>query len=118
MFSKNNKSPSNYTPHNSIKLKPTLCKFQPSTWLSLPKYYQKTVKSLVKHIAEGKPYLCLGDIKVKCNSLLIRFRLGRNHRLFYFAEIVIMNFSYLPGKITKSTFIESINYLSDYQFMK
>jgi len=66
-----------------IKLKPILCNFQPSTWMNLPKSYQRKTQELISCIAAGKPYTCLGGVRVKCNRLLIRFRVGRNHRIIF-----------------------------------
>jgi len=65
------------------KLKPPLCNFQPSIWMNLPKSYQRKTQTLINNIAAGKPYTCLGGVRVKCNRLLIRFRVGRNHRLVF-----------------------------------
>lgn len=66
-----------------IKLKPILCNFQPSIWLNLPKSYQRKTQDLISCITAGKPYTCLGGTRIKCNRLLIRFRVGRNHRLIF-----------------------------------
>ena len=64
-----------------IKLKPSSCNFQSSIWLNLPKSYQRKTQELINCIVAGKSYACLGGARIKCNRLLIRFRVGRNHRL-------------------------------------
>lgn len=65
------------------KTKPTFCKFRRSVWNNLPKTYQQKALKLVSDIATGKPYSYLGGVRVKCNRLLIRFRVGRSHRLVF-----------------------------------
>jgi len=96
--------------HSPIKLKPTLCNFQPSIWMNLPKSYQRKTQELISSIAAGKPYTCLGGVRIKCNRLLIRFRVGRNHRLIFLRRKIIMNSYSLIDKSMRKTFIELIDF--------
>ena len=58
-----------------------MCRMNARVWQSLSSNQQFQTMSLINEIASGKPYPLLGGRKVKCNNSLIRFRIGRNHRL-------------------------------------
>ena len=58
-----------------------ICRFNSRVWQNLSNNLQLQTVRLIYEITSGKPYTCLGGRKVKCNSSLVRFRVGRNHRL-------------------------------------
>ncbi|EGT3624811.1 hypothetical protein FAP94_00085 [Morganella morganii] len=58
-----------------------VCHINARVWQSLSSNQQVQTMSLINEIASGKPYPLLGGRKVKCNNSLVRFRIGRNHRL-------------------------------------
>lgn len=70
-------------PQCPTKLPPPLCDFQTSVWMNLPKSYQRKTQTLINNIVAGKHYAYLGGVRIRCNRLLIRFRIGRNHRLVF-----------------------------------
>lgn len=57
------------------------CRINARVWQNLSFNQQAQTMSLINQIASGKPYQLLGGRKVKCNRSLVRFRIGRNHRL-------------------------------------
>lgn len=58
-----------------------VCRINASVWQSLSSNQQVQMINLINEITSGKPYPLLGGRKVKCNNSLVRFRVGRNHRL-------------------------------------
>ncbi|WP_462173288.1 ParE family toxin-like protein [Pseudoalteromonas xiamenensis] len=62
-------------------ISPLMCGINARVWQYLSFNQQVQTVSLINEIASGKPYPLLGGRKVKCNSSLVRFRIGRNHRL-------------------------------------
>jgi len=66
------------TEHNNHSIR---CDFNRKVWINLPHTYQQKVNTLVSALALGVPFTRLGGKKIKCNQSLIRFRIGRNHRL-------------------------------------
>ena len=60
---------------------PICCRFKSKTWLNLPPIYKEKVRKLINSLEIGTSFLALGGKKIKCNDSLIRFRIGRSHRL-------------------------------------
>lgn len=58
-----------------------LCKVNTRLWQSLSTNQQNQITNLMNEIASGIPYPRLGGKKVKCNHSLVRFHVGRRHRL-------------------------------------
>jgi hypothetical protein len=58
-----------------------MCRINSRVWQSLSSNQQIQTINLINEITSGKPYPFLGGRKVKCNNSLVRFRIGRNHRL-------------------------------------
>lgn len=47
----------------------------------LPCCYEQKARNIVSQLEQGVPYLLLGGIKVRKAAGLIRFKIGRDHRL-------------------------------------
>lgn len=65
----------------SNTLSSLVCRMNARVWQSLSSNQQVQTINLINEITSGKPYPLLGGRKVKCNNSLVRFRVGRNHRL-------------------------------------
>ncbi|WP_422449088.1 MULTISPECIES: hypothetical protein [unclassified Endozoicomonas] len=60
---------------------PLSCTSAANIWSNLPSVYQKKVQEIANELSSGTPFQLLGGKKIRCNKSLVRFRVGRNHRL-------------------------------------
>lgn len=67
-----------YDKHQQL---PINCHFKSKTWLNLAPVYKEKVRELLNSLESGTSFLKLGGRKIKSNESLIRFRIGRSHRL-------------------------------------
>ncbi|WP_036791265.1 hypothetical protein [Photobacterium kishitanii] len=58
-----------------------MCRINSRVWQNLSINQQSQTINLINKIGSGRSFPCLGGRKVKCNNSLVRFRIGRNHRL-------------------------------------
>ncbi|WP_456077475.1 ParE family toxin-like protein [Endozoicomonas gorgoniicola] len=58
----------------------------PIIWTNLPHSHRKRIVHLVNALNAGVPYLALGGKKIRSNDSLVRFHVGKNHRLLLKSE--------------------------------